>query len=74
MIDSNLLFTRVEEVIGYKPKSISEDKVRMDLEDALDKAKETQLGSKTGDEFLTNKDKLEEVLEVYSLFMEKLTN
>jgi len=67
------LFEKIEEVIGFKPDGFT-DKVRYALEDAYDKAQKEQLASTTGAEFTTNKGKYDKVVNIYSLFMKKITD
>jgi len=68
------LKTKIESIIGYKPKVLLADKIRYALEDAYDKAKKSLERSSSGEEFITNKNKFDEAVKTYSLFMLKITN
>lgn len=67
------LIDEIEKVIGFKPKGF-DNTVRIALEDAYDKAKKSTDNASSGEEFIENKNKFDEVVKTYSLFMLKITN
>jgi len=67
------IFKKIERVIGYQPNEFS-GRERILLEEAYDKAKKERDNSVTGESFIINKNKFTQIEEIYSLFMDKITN